>query len=118
MRIEPKGDKAAKLRQRKFQLMREFKISPADGIAGSLARTLRRCGKPTCWCADGEGHEQWTLTFMVDGKKRVQAIPADWVNELRPLVDAARRFKDAISETYSINAQLLALWRAQQRKKR
>ncbi len=56
----------------------------------------------------------WSLTFMVNGKKRVERIPDDWVTELRPLVEGARVFKDAASEVFAANAQLLALCRRQE----
>lgn len=59
----------------------------------------------------------WSLTFMVDGTKRVERIPSDWVDDIRPLVDAGRAFKTAAAEVFAINAQLLALWRQQQQTK-
>ena len=87
-------------------------------MAGSLSLTHRRCGKAYCHCAKAEkGHPMWSLTFMVDGKKRVERIPNEWVDEIRPLVEEGRAFKDAVSEVFAINAQLLALWRQQQTKK-
>jgi hypothetical protein len=54
------------------------------------------------------------LTFMVDGKKRVETIPAELLEEIRPLVLQGREFKDAVAEVFALNAQLLALWRRQQ----
>ena len=60
----------------------------------------------------------WSLTFMVDGTKRVERIPSDWVDDIRPLVDAGRAFTTAAAEVFAINAQLLALWRQQQTKQR
>ena len=93
--------------------MRRFRI-PADFLPGSLAETHRRCGKPTCHCADGAGHPVWTLTFMVEGKKHVERIPTEWVAEVRRLVEAGREFKQAVAEVFAANAQLWALWRRQQ----
>jgi hypothetical protein len=107
---EPKGPRAARLRQRKYALIRKFNIPP-DLLPGSLSLTRSRCGKPTCHCAKGEGHPGWMLTFMVDGKKRVERIPADWAEEVRRRVEAGREFKQAISEVMAANAQLLALRR-------
>ena len=60
----------------------------------------------------------WSLTFMVDGKKRVERIPTAWVEELRSLVAEGREYKNAVAEVFAINAQLLALWRKQNQKKR
>lgn len=112
MKIEPKGPQAARLRQRKFELTRQFKI-PAELLPGSLAQTRRRCGKPTCHCATGEGHPVWYLTFMVAGQKRVERIPDGWVDDVRRRVEAGRAFKQAVAEVFAANAQLLALWRRQ-----
>jgi len=114
MKIAPKGPQAARLRQRKFELLRRFPI-PADLLPGSLSLTHRRCGQPTCHCAtDKQGHPLWSLTFMVGGKKRVERIPAEGVEEVRRLVEAGREFKQAVAEVLAANAQLWALWRKQQ----
>jgi len=113
MRISPKGPQAARLRRRKFALLRKLKI-PGDALPGSLALTHRRCGKPTCHCATGEGHPVWSLTYMVGGKKRVERIPTEWVTEIRRLVTAGRAFKEAVAEVFAANAELLVLWRRQQ----
>lgn len=112
MKTEPRGPEAAKLRQRKFERLRRLSIPP-DGLPGSLALTHRRCGKPSCRCAEGEGHPQWSLTFMVEGKKRVERIPEEWVAQVRRRVEAGREFKEAVAEIFAANAQLLALWRKQ-----
>jgi hypothetical protein len=106
-----RGAEAARLRQHKYDLVRKFNI-PEDPIGGSLALTYRRCGKPNCRCAKGgSGHPQWLLTFMMGGKKHVERIPEAWVEELRPLVEAARQFKDATSQVFATNARLVALLR-------
>jgi len=114
MASKPKGSLAARLRQRKFALLQRLMI-PADALPGSLAHTHRRCGKPTCHCASGEGHPLWSLTFMVGGKKQVERIPEEWVEQVRRRVEAGRAFKDAVAEVFAANALLLALERKQRR---
>jgi hypothetical protein len=54
----------------------------------------------------------------VDGRKRVERIPDEWVEQIRPLVRQGREFKDAIAEVFAANSQLLALWRQQSTKNR
>lgn len=115
MNGDPKGPLAARLRQRKFELLRRFQI-PADLLPGSLYQAHLRCGKLTCHCAKGEGHPAWYLTFMADGKKRIQHIPSDWVEEVRRKVEAGREYQDAVRDVLAANAQLLVLSRKQQRK--
>lgn len=113
MDIKPQGPQAARLRQRKFELLRRFPIPP-DLLPGSLSLTHRRCGQPTCHCAqDRKGHPVWSLTFMTNGKKRVERIPEAWVEEVQRLVQAGREYKEAVAEVFAANAQLLALWRKQ-----
>jgi hypothetical protein len=110
------GPLASRLRQRKFQLLRRFSI-PADALPGSLSLSHLRCGKPSCHCADDRGHPVWSLTFMVQGKKQVQHIPKDWVEEVRRRVKAGREFQDAVREVLAANAQLLVLERKKPKKK-
>jgi hypothetical protein len=112
MKIEPKGAQASRLRQQKFGTLHKLEI-PADGLPGSISLVHRRCGKPTCHCAKDQGHPVWFFTFMVDGKKRVERIPDEWVEEVRRGVEAGRQFRDAVTEVFTANAQLLVLWRRQ-----
>jgi hypothetical protein len=116
MRNDPKGPQAARWRQRKFSRLARFSI-PADLLPGSLTMSRTRCGKPTCHCAHGEGHEAWTFTFMSQGKQRVERIPRDWVEEVRQRVEAGREFQDAVREVLTANAELLILSRKQRAKR-
>jgi len=111
---QPRGPQAARLRQRKAQLLRALAI-PDDLLPGSLSQSHLRCGKPTCHCARPKdpGHPIWTLTFMVNGKKCTQHIPTEWVEEIQRRVNAGRRLQDAIREVLAANAQLLVLARKQ-----
>lgn len=113
----PAGPDAARLRRRKRLLLAKLGI-PADALPGSLVLTYRRCGKPSCHCAQGGGHPLYLLTFMIDGKKRVEAIPADWIDTVRPAVETGRAFKGAVTELSAINAQLLVLARNQRNQAR
>ena len=108
------GPQATRLRQRARRLLARFHL-PQDALPGSLALSHRRCGKPSCHCAKGDGHPFATLTFMVAGKKRVEAIPADWLDSIRPRVEAGQKFKKIAAELLAINAELLVLARQQRR---
>jgi hypothetical protein len=113
----PRGPEAAALKRRKRHLVARLRI-PADALPGSFVMTQRRCGKPSCHCAAGVGHPFYSLTFMIEGKKHVESIPAEWTGAIRPAVDAGRTFKDAIAELFVINAQLLVLARNQRSQRR
>lgn len=116
MNRRSRGPRAAQLRQRKGAAIRRFRL-PARALdrllPGSLSETRRRCGKANCRCATGDGHPSWYLTFMVEGQKRVERIPAAWVEDVRRRVEAGRQFKEAVAEMLAANAQLLVLERQQ-----
>jgi len=112
MEFEPRGAKASRLRQRKFELVRKFNL-PDGLLPGTLSMARRKCGKPTCHCASGEGHPIWLLTFFFKGKRRIERIPADWVEEVQRRVEGGRALKEAVSEVLAANAELLTLWRKQ-----
>lgn len=112
-----KGVQASQLRRRKHSLARRFQL-PSDLLGGSLVLANRRCGKPSCWCADEDGHPQWTLTYSVQGAKFVEHIPGNLVDALLPLVERGQEYRDAVAEIRSINAQLIRLWRLEQREKK
>ncbi len=111
----PKGPHTSRLHKRKFDALRRLKI-PADALPGSLALLHRRCGKPTCHCAKGEGHPVWVLSYMHRGKKHVEWVPPEWVDEIRQRVEAGRAFVDAVREVFVANAQLVVLARNQRRR--
>ncbi|MGA2415497.1 MAG: DUF6788 family protein [Candidatus Sulfotelmatobacter sp.] len=114
---DPKGPQAARWRQRKFRTLERFAI-PGDLLPGSLTMSRTRCGKPTCHCAQVEGHEAWIFTFMSEGKQRVERIPRGWVEEVRQRVEAGRDFQNAVREVLTANAELLILSRKQGSKRR
>jgi hypothetical protein len=112
--ISPKGPLAARLRRRIQHLLDRVALPPT-GLPGSLALSHSRCGKPSCHCADGQGHPVWSLTFMLDGQKHVERVPPDWVDSVRQQVQQARDFKETVAEIFTANAQLLILQRDQSR---
>jgi hypothetical protein len=116
---QPRGPQAARLRQRKAELLRRFPI-PEYLLPGSLSLSHLRCGKPTCHCAqpNDAGHPIWTLTFMADRHKRTLHVPKDMVEEVQRRVSAGRQFQDAVRQVLTANAELLVLARRQRRKPR
>lgn len=114
---DPKGSKAARLRKGKFDRVRSIKLPP-DGLPGSLVINHTRCGKPSCHCASGEGHPSWLLSYTVRGRRHVQRIPKEWVDEVRRRVERGRAFKEAVAEIFAANAELLVLARQQRHRRK
>lgn len=55
---------------------------------------------------------------MVQGQRRVERIPRDWVEEVERRLAAGREFRDAVREVLAANAELLILARQQRKKKK
>jgi len=51
-------------------------------LRGTLTTFRRRCGKPTCRCADGEPHESRALTFTESGRTKTITLSASEVVEV------------------------------------
>jgi hypothetical protein len=112
---QPRTPQASRLRQRKFEIIRH--LPPlAEQLLGTLTLSHTRCGKSNCRCARGKGHPAWTLTYMIDGERHVDRIPADWAEEVRRGVMAGRKFQDAVREVLAANVRLLVLARQQEKK--
>jgi len=109
-----KSVQASQLRQRKYELVRRFNL-PENLVGGSLSQTHRRCGRPNCHCATGRGHPLWSVTFSHHGKRRVERVPREWVEDLERAVLSTQAYLGAVREVMAINLELLAQTRQQQR---
>jgi len=103
-----------KLENRRKELRDGLRL-PADGLPGSLSQSHRRCGNERCHCFKGPGHLSWALTFMVEGKKRVEYIPHELVDEVQRRMEAGNTYKRDVAELMAINAQMLILERRARR---
>ena len=99
---------SAQLRRRRGQLLR--KLPPLDSVLrGSLIERYKRCGNPSCKCAQGPGHgPKYYLSVSYPGRSpQMDYIPqADYarVSELMANHAQAREILEEISE---INHELL-----------
>ena len=113
-----KGIEASRLRQRKYELVRRYGL-PENLLGGSLVLTHRRCGKRTCHCVTARhGHEQWLVSFSRRGKRWVERVPRDWVEELEQVAVETRCWLEAVHEVMAINVELLAVRRKLDRERR
>jgi hypothetical protein len=98
------------LEVRRKEILARLRL-PAEGLPGSLAQSRRRCGSQGCHCHQGEPHLSWTLTFMVDGRKRVEHVPNELLDTVRARVEEGNAYKGEVAELMATNAQLLLLRR-------
>src|SRR2546427_6198355 len=98
------------LQARKKQLLASLRLPP-EGLPGSLAESRGLCGSAGCHCHRDGGHLSWTLTFMVDRKKRVEHIPHELIDLVQERVAQGKAYKSGVAELMAINAQLLVFER-------
>jgi len=100
------------------QLWRQFRASghllrlmtaPAEVIPGSFYLLRRKCGKPSCRCAQGHLHASWVLTRSEAGQHKLYPVPPEERARVRKLAAAWKRAQKARTKLLKLNAQLLAL---------
>ena len=101
----------SELEAQRSDLLRQF-LDVGDFRPGSVASIPRRCGKPSCHCAqpDGEGHPQVRLHRKVDGKSVAEsfATPADAQLAIEQ-VNEFHRFQDLVAQLTAVNEQICQL---------
>jgi len=60
---------------------------------GSVVSVMRKCGKPTCRCAKGEGHSATYLSIKQQGTTRMLYIPADCLETITRQANSYRRIR-------------------------
>lgn len=87
----------------------ETLLSAGEMIAGSFVVLLRKCGKPTCRCASGDGHEARCLSRSEGGKTRMAYVPARDEVEVSTKAERYREFRQARAELMRLSGQLAEL---------
>ncbi len=78
---------------------------------GSLLPNFRKCGKPSCYCAEegAKGHPGWRLSRKVNDKSVSRGIPAHALEVTREQVEHYHHFKDLVREFIEVNESLCDL---------
>ena len=109
---------AAPLSALRRQLWRQFRVSahllrrmtsPAEVLPGSFYLLRRKCGKPSCRCAQGRLHATWVLTRSESGQHKLYSVPAEDRARVRQRAAAWKRAQKARAKLLQLQAQLLVL---------
>lgn len=95
------------LEQRRAQLVRQ---APELGhlLRGTLFERARRCGRPSCHCAQGEGHRtSYVGVTLAPGKAEQVTVPAELLPLASEWTDNYKRLWTLIEEVSAINRELL-----------
>jgi hypothetical protein len=97
------------LEQHRFHLLRQF-ANLRDLRPGSVTGIVRRCGKPTCHCAqpDDPGHgPTLRLTYKVLGKTISEALPTPAaVRKAEREITEFRKFQELSRAFVEINEEI------------
>ena len=97
-----------KLRERREALKRELG-AVGEMRPGTLVGRYRKCGKPSCHCAQLEsgGHgPSWSLTRVIAGKTVTKIIPAAAVDDTQAQIAEHRRFRELARELVEVSEQI------------
>ena len=102
----------AALEANRSQLLQQF-LSLGDLRPGSITAVARRCGKPTCHCAQpgDPGHDpQFRLTRRVDGKTLTESFPTPAaLRKAQREVAEFHRLQQLSTELVAVNQQICGL---------
>ncbi len=92
-------------------------------VRGSVITHRRRCGKPTCRCADTSTtppptlHESFVLSYSEAGRTRFLMLPPDRVAAVRAATERYRRRRTKLEEEASQGPAELVAQLAPQRRR-
>ena len=89
-------------------LLQQF-LSLGDFRPGSVSASPRRCGKPSCRCAqpDGEGHPQFRVLHKRKGKSVSESFPTPAAfQQAADQVAEFHRFQQLVAQLISVNEQI------------
>jgi hypothetical protein len=95
--------------QRRLEQVEMLLANKGPFIRGSFGSRRRVCGKPTCHCARGEGHEARYLAASQDGKQRQVHVPESDVAEVAEGVARYRQFRQVEAKLVELSALELRL---------
>ena len=76
---------------------------------GSFVTVQRKCGKPNCRCASGEGHPAKYLSVKEGGKTRMVFVPSGAEMKVKEEAGRYRRFRQARAKLAKLAKQSLQL---------
>ena len=77
-------------------------------VSGSLVKINRKCGRPSCRCAQGgEKHPAFLLTSKVKGKTKSIYVPVELVEDVKMWTQEYRRIQKLLKEINSMSEQII-----------
>ena len=107
----PKRSSQAKKLFERREILASGLPSFAEIVRGSLVTRYRRCGKPTCHCAKGEGHgpAHYLVVTLKRGKTEQILLSEEMLPVAQQFLDNYRRWWAAVEKVSGVNRRLLRL---------
>lgn len=100
---------------RRKRILRDLP-SLEEAIRGSVVERRLRCGKPACWCAQGDGHPATYLCVtLAPGRAEQISLPAKLAPLARLWVANYTAWREALEQISQINREWLRRLRKQDR---
>lgn len=78
-------------------------------VKGNVYELARKCGKPSCACAEGQLHRSMVLSWSHQGKTRLMTIPPEKLDRLQANSEQYLRYRCARARVTEIHEQILKL---------
>ena len=101
--------KLPKIEKQRSLLLSELQLI-GHMIRGTYVETHRKCGKPTCWCAnDSKGHPSYQISWTKDAKSRSKAIPREDIFWIKEMTENYRKWRTIRSNIRKLEEELRIL---------
>ena len=98
-------EKLQKLHKHRLRLIQRM-LREQELAIGSVSIVKRKCGKPNCHCAQGEGHPQTLFLFRGDdGRRHCKLIRQSDSQQWLKAGDSYRRFQHNLKQLRTINKE-------------
>jgi len=81
-------------------------LDVTEMIRGSYIIVKTKCGKPACWCVDGDGHQHARITWTENGKGNTRAVPDEDDKWLTKMTKTYRDFRQLKQELVALEADI------------
>ncbi len=98
--------KNIKALEKKRQLLIEKIITTQEMIRGSFGTIYRKCGKPNCWCSQGNGHPATRITWTEKAKSKTKVIPKQDIIWIKSMTKNYRKFRKIRQEMRILEKEL------------
>lgn len=108
---------AVRLREECVRLVALF-LGRDPVLRGTVYELRRRCGKPSCACADGPPHCSWVLSWSEKGRTRLRVVPTGSLAQWRLWTRRYQKLRRARARLVALHAELLTILDALEQSRR